>query len=267
MRKTCLEIAIIGVLLIVVLIAISAVSIKFVISENLDLAANANLTSVLKNLVQTGFFIFTAILAYLSFNQAKKGLFTPIKTEIFKSQLEVIKSFQPIFGIINSLQDFEKTITIDNLIKGNLEIQRTYITESNNTLVDTLKYNLNKYNLNFKANTDLKEIVKIIQDSNNINTQLRNVLLLNSRVKRIDDHLGQLVTSTLLPKHIEESVLKSHEATWLIYIKLLNLLQNDNISEQHLKTEISNEISNGYQEYKSTIEEIRNYLQVNNLID
>lgn len=60
------------------------------------------------------------ILAILSYIQAKKGLFNPLRAEIFKSQFEKMKEFLEIYGVINSQEDLENSYSLDNLKIANI---------------------------------------------------------------------------------------------------------------------------------------------------
>ena len=62
-------------------------------STSLSIQDKANIASTIKNIFHTLFFIITAFIAILSYQQAKLTLFSPIKTEIFKLQ---IKEFEKL---------------------------------------------------------------------------------------------------------------------------------------------------------------------------
>lgn len=68
-----------------------------------------------KELTHIAFFICMMVLAIKSYKQAKKTVFSPIKTEIFKSQLKVFENVISHFQNKNEI-DLKHDIDIDNII-------------------------------------------------------------------------------------------------------------------------------------------------------
>lgn len=63
----------------------------------------SSLTTSVRNIIQSIFFAITAVLAVISFFQAKKTLFNPLRTEIFKLQ---IKELEHVLNSINEPNHF-----------------------------------------------------------------------------------------------------------------------------------------------------------------
>lgn len=83
---------------------------------------------ILKNIFHIVFFISMASIALLSYLQAKKTIFSPIKTEIFKTQLkafeEVISHFQN-----KGLVELKRDLDMDEIIRINsAELFDSYVT-------------------------------------------------------------------------------------------------------------------------------------------
>ncbi len=83
--------------------------------------------AIIKDIFHIAFFISIAILALLSYLQAKKTIFSPIKTEIFKCQLavfeEVISHFQS-----KSEVELKEDMDMDSIIEINsFELLNSYI--------------------------------------------------------------------------------------------------------------------------------------------
>ena len=62
-----------------------------------------------KNIVNIGFFLVVSTIGILSYIQARKTLFSPIKTEIFKLQIEEFKKILEAFNYKNQRQFDEET--------------------------------------------------------------------------------------------------------------------------------------------------------------
>jgi hypothetical protein len=81
----------------------------------------------LKDIVNIIFFTVMSIVAVLSYLQARKTLFSPIKTEVFKLQIE---SFQDVIRFFNkqNQHDFDQTFSFHSNFEFNVErMQRAYI--------------------------------------------------------------------------------------------------------------------------------------------
>jgi hypothetical protein len=81
----------------------------------------------LKSLSNILFFVVMSIIAILSYLQARKTLFSPIKTEIFKLQ---ISAFQEVISFFNkqNQHDFDETFGMNVTFEFNVErMQVTYI--------------------------------------------------------------------------------------------------------------------------------------------
>lgn len=104
----------------------------------------SNNVGIVKDIFHIAFFISVAVLALMSYSQAKKTIFSPIKTEIFKYQLkafeEVIGHFQNK-GEIELKNDMDMDSIIDlnsfdlfnnfvgNFMEGKVEIDEVFAKE------------------------------------------------------------------------------------------------------------------------------------------
>lgn len=80
-----------------------------------------------KNIFNIGFFLAMSTIAILSYFQARKTLFSPIKTEIFKLQVEEIKEVLEVFNHKHQ-SDFDKETGIQEVLYINAyEMHMVYI--------------------------------------------------------------------------------------------------------------------------------------------
>ncbi|MDF0535945.1 hypothetical protein PY479_16880 [Shewanella sp. A32] len=80
-----------------------------------------------KNFFNIVFFIIMSVIAILSYIQARKTLFSPIKTEIFKVQIEEFKSVLAFFNKRNST-DFDNDFDFHKIMELNaLRMQNEYV--------------------------------------------------------------------------------------------------------------------------------------------
>ena len=79
----------------------------------------------LKNIFNIIFFLIIGVIAILSYLQARKTLFSPIKTEIFKVQIE---AFQEVLKFFNkhSSHDFDVAFDISNIFNMNAAQMRLH---------------------------------------------------------------------------------------------------------------------------------------------
>ena len=83
--------------------------------------------SEFKDLFNILFFIVVGTVTILSYFQAKKSLFSPIRTETFKLQLQIFEKILLYFQN-NSESDFDKRFDLDNILKlNNLKMLDEYI--------------------------------------------------------------------------------------------------------------------------------------------
>lgn len=80
-----------------------------------------SLSASFLNIVQSIFFLTTGILAFFSYLQARETIFSPIKTEIFKLQINELHNVLNFFNIKNQSEhidvfDFRKIIEINSKI-------------------------------------------------------------------------------------------------------------------------------------------------------
>ena len=72
-----------------------------------------------KDFINICFWVFTGILAFVTYKNAKKTLFNPIRTEMVKYQMKVITDF--IDKHTSKGYDFDRTIDYSSLLKLNYE--------------------------------------------------------------------------------------------------------------------------------------------------
>lgn len=88
---------------------------------------DSSIVEDIKNFFNIIFFLVIGIIAILSYLQARKTLFSPIKTEIFKIQMEEFKSVLAFFNKRSS-SDFDTEFGFDEILNINaIEMQQAYI--------------------------------------------------------------------------------------------------------------------------------------------
>lgn len=78
----------------------------------------------LKDLINICFWIFTGIIAFVTYKNAKKTLFNPIRSETVKYQMKIITDF--IDKYTSKGYSFEIAIDYSNLLKLNLDTDYTF---------------------------------------------------------------------------------------------------------------------------------------------
>jgi hypothetical protein len=86
-----------------------------------------------KDFVNICFWVFTGILGFLTYKNAKKTLFNPIRSEMIKYQMKVITDF--IDRHTSKGHDFDTSINYSNLLKLNYETDYLF-----DTLTDERKF-------------------------------------------------------------------------------------------------------------------------------
>lgn len=105
---------------------------------------------LIKDIIQILFFIVVGLVTILSFFQAKKSLFTPLKTETFKIQIETFKDLLLYFRT-KTENDFEKAYDFEQLFYLNTRLMVfDYINVYSGDQVKVDKKEIEKINKEFE---------------------------------------------------------------------------------------------------------------------
>jgi len=286
-EKGCLQIILISLIGFVICILI-IIGTTLILLPNLDLSDKNSIIEICKNFTQTIFFITTATVALLSYFQAKKGLFNPLRTEIFKAQLEQIKSFEPLFETINSKSDIEEHYGLENILAGNtVKLIKEYFDNSNrilsideHTFIQAFKLTRNRRVSN---KFSMLEYYEPQPSKPWLEEEVHNVHITDN-FENIQIKLKELSSSSLVTSELKKVFLdlyqegenlisviskELHKTKPLIKDYIENLDQGDQ-GDQIDQSIITSKINLGeiglYCKYKKASTEIEDYLQINNLL-
>lgn len=144
-----------------------------------------------KGIANIFFFLTVGIIGILSYFQARKTLFSPIKTEIFKLQID---AFQDVLGFFhkNQNRDFDKIFGFHEIVNINaLYLRQAFIElffkdkiQTNKDFLDDLKKK--SYGRVYKLEEDLEELSDIVAGSELMKKELED--------KKIEDPSLKLAT-------------------------------------------------------------------------
>lgn len=141
-----------------------------------------------KDIFNVLFWLFTGILAFLTYKNAKKTLFNPIRSETVKYQMKIITEF--IDKHAKEIYDIDNIIDYPNLIKLNFDTH----------------YILNISKDNFEENDYNKSILKFCEDNLGGAFELRNInneMFLQKTLGDFDELKLYLETENIKNKEIK----------------------------------------------------------------
>lgn len=286
-EKSCLQLIFLGVVILFLLtIFFTFIGIYLLPNMTDTIQDKSYISTIAKNFVQIIFFITTGIVALLSYYQAKKGLLNPIKTEIFKSQFDLIKEFPKIFGVINSKKDLDIAYSIEYMKKANLfKLFFDY------ELIENPKNNSDIYNNYYRenffiTNRRLLENQLIFPMPNSEQRERMEwkdysptEVLLPNGINHIQEELKKLIMSPLFPVELRNRINNLYNCGEEI---ILRIGQSMETSKDEVKVIMDNnstglypgtyvnlikvETENLYQNYQECINYISDYLKIDELI-
>lgn len=186
-----------------------------------------------KNIFNIGFFLVVSTIGILSYLQARKTLFSPIKTEIFKLQVEEIKKILEAFNYKNQTQFDEETGIkevfninackmhlnyVDCFFKDQVKLSEEFSKELDSAIYGTM---MSKENFlkNFRQISAGEEMEKVphVSDDSPVEPALKlakwheyEQVAINYTEKYDDAtvELSNLASSPLLPKELVEKIHK-----------------------------------------------------------
>jgi hypothetical protein len=186
-----------------------------------------------KNIFNIGFFLAVSTIAILSYLQARKTLFSPIKTEIFKLQVEEIKKVLEVFNHKHQ-SDFDQETGIQEVFDINAhEMHMNYINsffkdqvEPPEELIEKLKSasygaivskkHASKFFVKVSAGEEMKQNPQV-HDDNPVEPALKlakwneyehGVINFTKKYNDATKELAKLASSPLLPKELTEKIYK-----------------------------------------------------------
>jgi hypothetical protein len=75
---------------------------------------------IVKDWVQIGFWVIASLLACLTYLNARRGVLQPLRTEVFKAQLEALKNVQSLF-IAKSELELRDAVALGEMVKQNAQ--------------------------------------------------------------------------------------------------------------------------------------------------
>ena len=186
-----------------------------------------------KNIFNIGFFLVVGTIAILSYLQARKTLFSPIKTEIFKLQVEEIKKILEAFNYKNQKQFDEETGIREVLYINAYQMHLDYVncffegqvkrSEEFIEKLDSSRYGVVMSKENFlknftqiSADEEVKE-VSLVSDDNPVEPALKLAkwneyeqvaIHYTEKYNDATEELSNLASSPLLPKELIEKIHK-----------------------------------------------------------
>ncbi|KAA0934725.1 hypothetical protein [Psychrobacter sp. ANT_H59] len=186
-----------------------------------------------KNIFNIGFFLVVSTIGILSYLQARKTLFSPIKTEIFKLQIEEFKKILEAFNYKNQKQFDEETGIqevfninackmhlnyIDCFFKDQVQLSEEFSQKLESAAYGTImsKENFLKNFRHISVGEDVEEVPRI-SDRNPVEPALKlakwheyEQVEINYTKKYNDatEELSNLASSPLLPKELVEKIHK-----------------------------------------------------------
>ncbi|CCO45038.1 hypothetical protein VIBNISOn1_1350002 [Vibrio nigripulchritudo SOn1] len=186
-----------------------------------------------KNVFNIGFFLAMSTIAVLSYVQARKTLFSPIKTEIFKLQVEEIKKVLEVFNHKHQ-SDFDQETGIQEVFEINArEMHMAYINcffkdqvEPPVELIEKLKSahygaiisekHASKFFVKVSAGEEIKQTPQVRND-NPVEPALKlakwneyehGMINFTKKYNDATDELAKLASSPLLPKELTDKIYK-----------------------------------------------------------
>lgn len=186
-----------------------------------------------KNIFNIGFFLVVATIGILSYIQARKTLFSPIKTEIFKLQVEEFKKVLEVFNYKSQKQFDEETGIqevlsinaykmylnyVDCFFKDQVKPSEKLVEELDSAIYGTVisKENFLKNFRYISAGEEMEKVIHI-NDRDPVEPALKLAKWHEYEqvevhyTKKYDDaieELSKLASSSLLPKELTEKIQK-----------------------------------------------------------
>ncbi|EIJ0971113.1 hypothetical protein LH716_004199 [Vibrio vulnificus] len=185
-----------------------------------------------KNIFNIGFFVAMSTVAILSYLQARKTLFSPIKTEIFKLQVDEIKKVLEVFNHKRQ-SDFDKEFGIQEVFDMNArEMHMAYINcffkdkvQRPQELIDKLdsirygaivsEKHASKFFVKVSAGEEMQQIES--SESEPIEPALKlakwgeyehGMIHFTKKYNDATEELSKLASSPLLPKELTDKIYK-----------------------------------------------------------
>jgi len=243
---------------------------------NIELETWNNLSNIAKNIVQLFFFVLTAILAILTYRQAKKSFFSPMKNEIFKRQIEKLEEFKNSFGTIINKNDLIKAFTFEEIFVYNFMKTFAKIKDPDHDPNDILQPFRPSMSIVLMTpeNMESRIFPGYFQDKEGKIPSLD----LTSNYIRINESLKKITTSNLIPYDIQNSIKEFQIDAENILKKIVEFLES---KEDDIKKSDENNIDgaviayrefnlneeNLYLKYLDCISKIRDYLNTDKIMN
>lgn len=186
-----------------------------------------------KNIFNIGFFLVVSTIGILSYLQARKTLFSPIKTEIFKLQVEEIKKILEAFNYKNQTQFDEETgirevfeINVSRMhwdyincfFKDQVERTEDFIEQLDSASYGAVmsKENFLKNFTQISADDEVKKVYPVSDDDPvepalklaKWNEYEQSSINFTKKYSDAIEELSKLASSPLLPKELTEKIHK-----------------------------------------------------------
>ena len=243
---------------------------------DLELDTWNNLSNILKNLIQIGFFFLTGVLAYFSYRHAKKSLFSPMKNEIFKKQVLKLEEFKESYGRITSEDDLFTAHRFEEIFIYNWMKLFAKLKEPDtdpNLLLDTFRRRM-FIELSGPETVESRIFPGYYRD---IEGKIPKLELSHNYIN-ISNSLKEIITSNLIPAKIQRKAEKLQDSTENILKEIVTYLES-NVSE--IKITDDNNIEGAmkgyynfhpsktdlYDQYRECINSIREYLNTDKIMN
>lgn len=232
---------------------------------------------ITKYVIQITFYITTGAVAILSFVQAKKTIFSPMRNEIFKKQLESLENFQDLLGKIDSVESLKDRFGFDRIITYNA--MKVYVVKYAPNENPDNAFRSFRISWNIEISKPESSIVKLfpalyeVKDAASVRLDLTNDYI------EVQNLLLKLSTSNFVPMHLQVKLMKFQEEAQKILDTIHSELNKEaegdkNEEEREMRNieysvSLLNNIDVNYSELFSSYNEcnksIREYLKSDNL--
>jgi len=205
-------------------------------------------SNLIKDIAQIVFWCIIATVTILSYFQARKTLFSPIKTEIFKMQIKTFEDILKYFQLKTSI-DFERQFELDFIFELNTKIMLQKFSNAffvNKTYVASMKKLIDKsngfivqdfYEEKFYSQITDEELFKNKEDWQKYE---HGIIYITRKYIEEDNVITSFISSPLIPEQLKEKLIEFRQ----IVSNNISLMAN-------MLTEAAQELPDNYETVES----------------
>lgn len=251
-------------------------SILIIKALNLKMEVWINISEILKNIVNIAFFMVTGVLAYLTYRQAKKSFFSPMKNEIFKKQVDKLEEFKESYGRVTSENDLFTAYRFEEIFIYNwmkIFVKHNNPKDDPNELLEGFR-RIMFIELSSPTTTESRIFPRYYNEKEG---EVLN-LQLSLSYKQISNSIEDVITSNFIPSLIQQKVILLQDAGENILLEITKYLENDIPNMQSITSNNIEGAMNSfknfnpsktilYEKYNDCLSTIRNYLNTDKIMN